>query len=37
MLDAATSTRLFAALPPGAEVQRMSLVEAIEMTGAFLS
>jgi ATP-dependent DNA helicase DinG len=37
MLDAATPTRLFAALPPGAEVQRMSLVEAIEVTKHFLS
>jgi len=37
MLDAATPTRLFAALPPGTEVQRMSLVEAIEVTREFLS
>ncbi len=37
MLDAATPTRLFAALPPGTEVLRMSLVEAIEMTRDFLS
>ena len=37
MLDAASPTRLFAGLPPGAEVQRMGLVEAIETVGAFLS
>ena len=37
MLDAATPTRLFAALPPGAEVQRVSLVEAIEVTREFLA
>ncbi|AQR63223.1 helicase [Brevundimonas sp. LM2] len=37
MLDAATPTRLFAALPPGTEVQRMSLVEAIELTRGFLA
>ena len=37
MLDAATPTRLFAALPPGTEVQRMTLVEAIELTKSFLS
>ena len=36
MLDAATPTRLFAALPPGTEVQRMGLVEAIELTKTFL-
>lgn len=36
MLDAAAPTRLFAGLPPGTEVLRMSLVEAIEMTGGFL-
>ncbi|KQS57771.1 helicase [Brevundimonas sp. Leaf363] len=36
MLDAACPTRLFAGLPPGAEVQRMTLVEAIELTGGFL-
>ena len=33
----ASPTRLFAGLPPGAEVQRMGLVEAIETVGAFLS
>ena len=37
MLDAATPTRLFAALPPGTEVQRMGLVEAIELTRGFLN
>ena len=37
MLDAAAPTRLFAGLPPGVEVQRMSLVEAIERVEAFLS
>ncbi|MGA0546471.1 ATP-dependent DNA helicase [Brevundimonas sp. VNH65] len=37
MLDAACPTRLFAALPPGAEVMRMSLVEAIELTRGFLN
>jgi len=36
MLDAAAPTRLFGGLPPGTEVLRMSLVEAIEMTGSFL-
>jgi len=36
MLDAATPTRLFASLPPGAEVMRMGLVEAIELTKGFL-
>jgi len=37
MLDAATPTRLFAALPPGTEVLRMGLVEAVELTRDFLS
>ncbi len=37
MLDAAAPTRLFAGLPPGVEVQRMTLVEAIELVEAFLS
>lgn len=37
MLDAATPTRLFAGLPPGAELQRITLVEAIEQTHAFLA
>ncbi len=37
MLDAATPTRLFASLPPGTEVQRMGLAEAVELVGGFLS
>ena len=37
MLDAAAPTRLFAGLPPGVEVQRMTLVEAIELVETFLS
>jgi ATP-dependent DNA helicase DinG len=37
MLDAAAPTRLFAGLPPGVEVQRMTLVEAIELVEAFLA
>lgn len=37
MLDAACPTRLFASLPPGTEVQRMGLAEAVELVGAFLS
>ena len=36
MLDAACPTRLFAALPPGTEVMRMGLVEAVELTRGFL-
>ena len=36
MLDAAAPTRLFASLPPGTEVQRMGLAEAVEQVGAFL-
>ena len=36
MLDAACPTRLFASLPPGTEVQRMGLAEAVETVGAFL-
>ncbi|WP_091734840.1 ATP-dependent DNA helicase [Phenylobacterium immobile] len=36
MLDAAAPTRLFSALPSGVELQRVSLVEAIEQTAAFL-
>ncbi|MFN3353480.1 MAG: ATP-dependent DNA helicase [Brevundimonas sp.] len=36
MLDAATPTRLFAALPPGAEVLRMGLAEAVDSVKAFL-
>jgi ATP-dependent DNA helicase DinG len=37
MLDAAAPTRLFSALPDGVELQRVTLVEAIEQTTAFLS
>jgi ATP-dependent DNA helicase DinG len=36
MLDAAAPTRLFASLPPGTEVQRMGLAEAVELVGGFL-
>lgn len=36
MLDAAAPTRLFSSLPPGVEIQRMGLVEAIEATAEFL-
>jgi ATP-dependent DNA helicase DinG len=36
MLDAAAPTRLFSSLPPGVELQRMGLVEAIEATAEFL-
>jgi ATP-dependent DNA helicase DinG len=36
MLDAAAPTRLFSGLPEGVELQRVSLVEAIETVGAFL-
>jgi ATP-dependent DNA helicase DinG len=36
MLDAAAPSRLFTALPPGVEVERVGLVEAIEATAAFL-
>jgi ATP-dependent DNA helicase DinG len=36
MLDAAAPTRLFSSLPPGIELQRVSLVEAIEAVAAFL-
>jgi ATP-dependent DNA helicase DinG len=36
LLDAAAPTRLFASLPPGVEIQRVSLVEAIEGVRAFL-
>ena len=35
-LDAATPTRLFASLPPGTEVQRMGLADAVELTRSFL-
>ncbi len=37
MLDAACPTRLFGSLPPGTEVQRMGLAEAVELVGAFLT
>jgi ATP-dependent DNA helicase DinG len=37
MLDAASPTRLFSGLPPGVEIQRMPLVEAIETVSAFLA
>jgi ATP-dependent DNA helicase DinG len=37
MLDAATPTRLFASLPPGTEVQRMGLADAVETVRAFLA
>ena len=36
MLDAATPTRLFASLPPGTEVMRLGLVDAIDLTKGFL-
>jgi ATP-dependent DNA helicase DinG len=36
MLDAAAPTRLFSSLPEGVELQRVSLVEAVEATAAFL-
>jgi len=36
LLDAAAPTRLFSSLPPGVEVQRVSLVEAIETVAGFL-
>ncbi len=36
MLDAACPTRLFASLPPGTEVLRMGLAEAVELVGGFL-
>ena len=37
MLDAATPTRLFASLPPGTEVQRMGLADAVALTRGFLN
>jgi ATP-dependent DNA helicase DinG len=37
MLDAAAPTRLFSGLPEGVELQRVTLVEAIEQVGAFLN
>jgi len=36
MLDAAAPTRLFSGLPPGVELQRVTLVEAIEAVADFL-
>ena len=36
MLDAATPTRLFASLPPGTEVQRMGLADAVDQVRDFL-
>jgi ATP-dependent DNA helicase DinG len=36
MLDAAAPTRLFSGLPAGVEIQRVSLVEAIEIVQGFL-
>jgi len=36
MLDAAAPTRLFSGLPPGVDLQRVGLVEAIEGVAAFL-
>jgi ATP-dependent DNA helicase DinG len=37
MLDAAAPTRLFSSLPEGVTLERVSLVEAIEATSAFLA
>ena len=37
MLDAAAPTRLFTSLPPGVELQRVGLVDAIEATAEFLA
>lgn len=36
MLDASSPTRLFSGLPPGVELQRVTLVEAIEQVSSFL-
>jgi ATP-dependent DNA helicase DinG len=36
MLDAAAPTRLFSGLPAGVQIQRVSLVEAIEAVEGFL-
>jgi ATP-dependent DNA helicase DinG len=36
MLDAAAPTRLFSSLPPGTEVQRMGLADAVETVRGFL-
>ena len=37
MLDAATPTRLFGALPEGVEVRRLTLVAVLEATRDFLA
>lgn len=37
MLDASSPTRLFSSLPHGVELQRVTLVEAIEQVGEFLT
>jgi ATP-dependent DNA helicase DinG len=37
LLDAASPSRLFTALPEGVEIERVGLVEAIEATAAFLA
>ena len=37
MLDAAAPTRLFSSLPEGVQIERVSLVEAIEATAGFLA
>jgi ATP-dependent DNA helicase DinG len=37
MLDAAAPTRLFSSLPPGVDIRRVGLVEAIEGVAAFLT
>ena len=36
MLDPATPSRLFTSLPEGVDVQRMTLVEALELVTGFL-
>jgi ATP-dependent DNA helicase DinG len=36
MLDASSPTRLFSSLPEGVELQRVTLVEAIEAVAEFL-
>ncbi len=36
LLDAAAPTRLFASLPPGVEIERMGLAEAVEAVSGFL-
>jgi ATP-dependent DNA helicase DinG len=37
MLDAAAPTRLFSGLPPGVELQRMGLADAVDLIAAFLA